>query len=64
MKYEYEFYKGVFLAPKVYGGLLTKPYKKYEKEIVKVKGLKNVCTYYELEGLLKKDVTLKNEQEK
>jgi hypothetical protein len=59
MKYEYEFVKGVFPAPKIYGGILTKAYKKYEKELVKVKGLKNVLEYYELEALLKKDVVIK-----
>jgi hypothetical protein len=64
MKYEYEFYEGVFPAPKIYGGLLTKPYKKSEKELVKVKGLKNVLEYSELKALLKKDVVLKKPQEK
>ena len=64
MKYEYEFVKGVFPAPKIYGGILTKPYKKYDKELVKVKGLKNVVEYYELEGLLKKDYVIVKVQDK
>jgi DNA polymerase family B len=64
MKYEYEFYEGVFPAPKIYGGILTKPYKKYEKELVKVKGLKNPLEYLELKALLKKDTVIKKEQEK
>ena len=64
MKYEYEFYEGVFPAPKIYGGILTKPYKKYAKELVKVKGLKNPLEYLELKALLKKDTVIKKEQDK
>lgn len=41
MKYEFSFFEAVFPAPKVYGGILKQPYKKYNKELVKVKGLKN-----------------------
>ena len=44
MKYEYELKKFVSLGPKTYGGILTKPYKKYKKEIVKVKGYRSMIT--------------------
>lgn len=64
MKFEYELVEGVFPAPKIYGGILTKAYKKYEKEIVKVKGLKEILPYQELKQLLKKDEVLEKHQEK
>jgi hypothetical protein len=64
MKFEYELVEGVFPAPKIYGGILTKPYKKYEKEIVKVKGLKQILPYQELKQLLKKDEVVEKHQEK
>jgi hypothetical protein len=64
MKYEYEFSEAVFPAPKIYGGLLTKPYKKYKDQLVKVKGLKNVLDYWELKTLLKKNAVILKEQEK
>jgi len=45
MKYEYKLEKFVSLGPKTYGGILTKPYKKYKKEIVKVKGYRSMITF-------------------
>src|ERR1700679_4339508 len=64
MKYEYTFIEGVFPAPKVYGGILEKPYKKYEKELVKIKGLKNPIDYNQLKLILKKNELLIIEREK
>jgi hypothetical protein len=64
MKYEYTFKEGVFVAPKVYGGLLEKPYKKYNYELTKVKGLKNKVSYLELKSVLNKYHPLKINQEK
>lgn len=64
MKYEYTFTEAVFPAPKVYGGELEKPYKQYEKELVKVKGLKNPIPYYGLKQILNKDKYLPIPQEK
>jgi len=64
MKYEYTFTEAVFPAPKVYGGKLEKPYKQYEKELVRVKGLKNPISYYGLKQILNKDKSLTIPQEK
>jgi len=64
MKYEYTFIEAVFPAPKVYGGILEKPYKQYEKELVKVKGLKNPISYGWLKTILNKDRLLPIPQEK
>lgn len=64
MKFEYTLKEGVFPAPKVYGGLLEKPYKKYKTELTKVKGLKNPISYFELKRVLNKDNPLKIMQEK
>lgn len=61
MKLEYIFKSIVFLAPKVYGGVLDpvnntdKILKKYGSEIVKVKGLKKALNYLDLLPLLHKD---------
>lgn len=54
MKYEYTFKEGVFVAPKVYGGLLDTPYKN-KTEIVKVKGLKSLLPFSDLKSILKED---------
>lgn len=64
MKYEYTFKEAVFPAPKVYGGLLEKPYKKYKNELTKVKGLKSSISYAELKSVLNKGKALKFLQEK
>ena len=64
MKFEYEFKEGVFPLPKVYGGVLVKPYKKYDKEIVKIKGLKNPVKYDELKKLLNKDYKIRVNEER
>ena len=47
MKLEYIFKEGVYLAPKVYGGITTEG-----KEITKVKGFKNKISYETLKSLL------------
>ena len=54
MKYEYNLLEGVFPIPKVYGGLLTKPYRSYESELVKIKGIKNPVPYFYLKMILNK----------
>lgn len=64
MKYEYTFKEAVFIAPKVYGGLLERPYKKYKTEVTKVKGLKNQISYRGLKTVLNKNNPLKVKQEK
>jgi hypothetical protein len=64
MKFEYTFKEAVFPAPKVYGGLLEKPYKNYKNELTKVKGLKSSISYVELKSILNKDKHLKFLQEK
>lgn len=64
MKYEYTFKEAVFPAPKVYGGILEKPYKSYQKEMTKVKGLKSAIKYSELKTILNKDKALIFMQEK
>jgi hypothetical protein len=50
--------KGIFLAPKVYGGILPKG------EFTKVKGFKEIVTFKQLKSLLKKDsfINLKHEK--
>jgi DNA polymerase type B, organellar and viral len=53
-KLEYEFDEAVFLAPKVYGGII----KKDKTEITKVKGFKNKVSYKNLKSLLNKDKSL------
>ena len=64
MKYEYTFKEAVFVAPKVYGGLLEHQYKKYKTELTKVKGLKDKISYWELKSVLNKNNPLKLIQEK
>lgn len=58
-KQENVFDKIVLLAPKVYGGVTTDG-----REITKVKGLKNKISFNQLEKLLKKDSSIKIDQEK
>lgn len=58
MKLEYKFKECVFLAPKVYGGILDDV-----TELVKVKGLKNAVDYQELKSLLIKDNKLELHQD-
>ena len=64
MKYEYTFKEAIFPAPKVYGGLLLKPYKEYENEMVKIKGLKNPIEYEVLKKVLDRNNSLIITQEK
>jgi hypothetical protein len=64
MKYEYSFIEAVFPAPKVYGGILQKPYKGCKTEMTKVKGLKNKISYPQLKSILHKDKSLVLVQEK
>jgi hypothetical protein len=64
MKFEYTFTEAVFPAPKVYGGMLEKPYKKHTTELTKIKGLKNPISYLELKTVLNKNNPLKIMQEK
>jgi DNA polymerase family B len=59
MKLEYTFKEAVFLAPKVYGGILTNG-----QELTKVKGFKNVLPYSELKTLLTKNNKLELNQDK
>jgi hypothetical protein len=49
MKLEYIFDEVVYLAPKVYGGIIGNEY------LVTVKGLKNPLNFYEIKLLLKKN---------
>jgi hypothetical protein len=63
MKYEYTFKEAVFVAPKVYGGILEKPYKN-KTELTKVKGLKNHISYLELKSVLNRNHPIKLMQEK
>lgn len=58
-KLEYEFIKAVFLGPKVYGGITSEG-----KSIIKVKGVKNIIPYEDLESLLQKENKLKIPTEK
>ena len=55
MKLENTLAEGVFISPKVYGGLLESGI-----EFTKVKGYKNDVTYNELKSLLNKDTKLLN----
>lgn len=59
MKLECIFDEAVFLAPKVYGGLLENG-----NEITKVKGFKDEIKYSELKSLLVKDTNLELKQDK
>jgi DNA polymerase type B, organellar and viral len=59
MKLECIFEEAVFLAPKVYGGIIDN-----EKSITKVKGFKNEVEYSELKSLLIKDTSLELKQDK
>src|ERR1700712_4979997 len=60
MKLENRLNEGVFIAPKVYGGILADG-----KEFTKVKGFKNNVKYEELKSLLDKDNnSLKLDQDK
>ncbi len=52
MKYEYTYLEAAFPLPKVYGGRLLEPYKNYDKELVKIKGLKNPIKYRTLDKTL------------
>jgi hypothetical protein len=61
---EYEFKEAIFLAPKVYGGILQNSTSKNLKEIVKIKGFKNLIKFKDLKSLLIKDSFLKLKQEK
>ena len=58
MNLEQFFDQAVFLAPKVYGGLI------HENEYVKVKGVKNTISYDSLFDLLEKNNTFNLIQEK
>lgn len=69
MKLEHVFSKSVYLAPKCYGGLYHPELSKDKiikegPQLVKVKGLKNPVSYYDLELLLFKDSKLEVEQTK
>ncbi len=59
LKLENEFKEVVYLAPKVYGGINLD-----NKEVVKVKGYKNIISFNELKDLLNEDSTLELKQEK
>jgi hypothetical protein len=63
LKFEYKFNEAVFLAPKVYGGVIKKFCLSY-KEHLKVKGLKNPINYIDLYSLLIKNNQLKIAQDK
>jgi predicted lipoprotein len=58
-KLEYDFKEAVFLGPKVYGGILRN-----KKEIVKVKGFKNLIKFKDLKTLLNKNSFLNLNLEK
>jgi hypothetical protein len=59
LKLENVFKKAVFLAPKVYGGITLD-----NKELIKIKGSKNVISYSELSKLLFKNNKIMLNQEK
>ena len=61
-KLEVIFDEAVFLAPKVYGGIVSDTNNKIE--ITKVKGYKNILNYNQLKSSLKKDSKLELNQEK
>jgi DNA polymerase elongation subunit (family B) len=63
LKLENIFEEVVYLAPKVYGGLI-KDKDEQIYDFVKVKGLKNPITFKELSSLLIKDTELKIKNEK
>jgi hypothetical protein len=58
-KLEYNFKEVVFLGPKVYGGVLTN-----KKEIVKIKGFKDLIKFKDLKTLLMKDFFINLNHEK
>jgi len=60
MKLEYIFDEAVFLASKVYGGVIENS----SKEIIKIKGFKNKISYDLLKSLLIKDNKLELNQDK
>ena len=64
MKYEYTLNEGIFPAPKVYGGVLKEPYKSFNKELVKIKGVKNLISYETLKPVLSRNEKLIINQEK
>jgi hypothetical protein len=64
MKYEYSLLEAIFPSPKVYAGILTKPYKKYKCEIVKIKGLKNPVSFNHLKLMNNKNNVIELKQEK
>jgi hypothetical protein len=55
MKYEFTFDEAIFVAPKVYGGLIINKDTNEITELVKVKGLKAYVPYNDLKGVLYKD---------
>ena len=63
MKFEYKFKKAIFPAPKVYSGILEKPYKG-QSEITKVKGVKIPLSYHQIESVLYRQSPLEIIQEK
>lgn len=63
MKYEYTFKCMVSPGAKVYGGVLKNRYKGLD-EIVKIKGVSQPISYYQLSTILYKDNPLKIEQER
>lgn len=64
MKYEYTFKWAIFPAPKVYGGYLLKPYKKWKNEMVKIKGVKVPISFFNLLGIIYEDKSLIIDQQK
>jgi hypothetical protein len=58
LKLENTFKEVVYLAPKVYGGITIE-----NKELIKVKGYKNIISFKELKELLSKDSSLALNQE-
>jgi DNA polymerase type B, organellar and viral len=63
MKLEHEFIEAVYLAPKVYGGIIKENIFP-EHELIKVKGLKNPISFTEIKSLLEKNKLLKVPQDK
>ena len=55
MKHEFTFESATFIAPKVYGGLIKNKKTNELTELVKVKGLKSLARFYELNMILYKD---------
>jgi len=69
MKLEHVFSRSVYLSPKCYGGLYDPELSKAKiikegPELVKVKGLKNPVSFFELESLLYKNEKMEVEQTK